>query len=418
MPEQSPAASPEVLEESRSVPVVAGVVAAVVGFSSSFVVVLAGLGAVGASPQQAASGLLALCLTQAAGMAWLAWRHRTPIALAWSTPGAALLLTTGAVDGGWPAAVGAFLLVGVLILLTGLLPWLGALIARIPAALARAMLAGVLLPICLTPVTGLAADPWLVAPVVLTWLVLARPAPRWAVPASLVAALVVVVVEAGGTVRAADLAPTLTWTTPTLTAAAAVSIALPVWIVTMASQNVPGVAVMTTQEWSVPWRSTRGVTGTATLLGAPLGGHAVNLAAITAAMVAGPLAGADRARRWWAALSAAAAYVVLGLAAAALATLVAAAPGSVIPAAAGLALLGTFATSLTGALAEDDEREAAAICFLVAASGISVAGIGAAFWALVAGLLARALLHPRFGTATAGQRPRSRLGRHDSGAPS
>lgn len=405
-------------QESPTVPVVAGIVAAVVGFSSSFVVVLAGLAAVGATSRQAASGLLALCLTQAVGMAWLAWRHRTPIALAWSTPGAALLLTTGEVDGGWPAAVGAFVVVAVLILLTGLLPWLGALIARIPTALARAMLAGVLLPICLTPVTGLADDPLLVAPVVLTWLVLARPARRWAVPGALVAALVVVLIEAGGTVRAADLAPTLTWTTPTFTAAAVVSLALPLWIVTMASQNVPGVAVMSAQDWDVPWRPAMGVTGTATLLGAPLGGHAVNLAAITAAMVAGPMAGADRSRRWWAAVSGGGAYVVLGLGAAALAALVAAAPGAVIPAAAGLALLGTFATSLTGALAEDDEREAAAICFLVAASGISIAGIGAAFWALVAGLIARGLLHPRFGATTAGQRLRSRLGRQDSRAPS
>jgi benzoate membrane transport protein len=373
-------------------PVVAGIVTAVVGFSSSFVVVLAGLVAVGATRAEAASGLAALCVMQALGMAWLSIRHRTPIALAWSTPGAALLITTGTVEGGWPAAVGAFTVTAVLIVLTGLLPWLGELIARIPTSLARAMLAGVLLPICLQPVTGLVESPLLVGPVVLAWLVMHRISRRWAVPVSLVVALAVVLVEAGSAVDTGDLVPSLAWTTPTWTLPAVVSIAVPLYIVTMASQNVPGVAVMSSFGYSVPWRESMGVTGVGTLLGAPFGGHAVNLAAITAAMTAGPMAGTDRERRWIAAASAAAAYVVLALAAAALAALVAAAPGDVIPAAAGLALIGTFGTALAGALAEEGDREAAAVCFLVAASGITVVGVGAAFWALAAGLVARPVL--------------------------
>src|SRR3954466_14699862 len=157
------------MSEHEGTPVVAGIVTAVVGSSSSFVVVLAGLTAVGASHEQAASGLLTLLVTQALGMLWLAVRHRTPITLAWSTPGAALLLSTGAVAGGWSAAVGAFVVAGVLILLTGLVPALGDLIPRIPPSRARAMLAGVLLPICLEPVTGLADSPAYVGPVVLAW---------------------------------------------------------------------------------------------------------------------------------------------------------------------------------------------------------------------------------------------------------
>ena len=373
-------------------PVVAGVVTAVVGFSSSFVVVLAALTAVGATRAEAASGLLALCAVQALGMVWLSVRHRTPVSLAWSTPGAALLLTTGTVEGGWPAAVGAFTVTAVLIVLTGLLPWLGELISRIPTSLARAMLAGVLLPICLQPVLGVVDSPLQVGPVVLAWLVMHRISRRWAVPVSLVVALVVVVVGAGSAVDGADLLPTLAWTTPSWTVPAVVSIAVPLYIVTMASQNVPGVAVMSSFGWTVPWRESMGVTGLGTLVAAPFGGHAVNLAAITAAMTAGPMAGADRGRRWLATTSAAATYVVLALAAAALAALVAAAPGDVIPAAAGLALIGTFGTALAGALAEESDREAAAVCFLVAASGISVLGVGAAFWALVAGLLLRPVL--------------------------
>lgn len=386
---------------AQATPEVAGVVAAVVGFSSSFVVVLAGLTAVGASAADAASGLLVLLVTQALGMLWLSVRYRAPLTLAWSTPGAALLVSTGAVEGGWPAAVGAFLVVAVLIVLTGLWPRLGELISAIPPALARAMLAGVLLPLCLAPVTALADAPELVAPVVLTWLVMQRVSRRWAVPAALAAALIVIVVDAGSQIDAADLVPALTWTTPHWTWQALVSIAIPMYIVTMASQNVPGVAVMTSFGYTVPWRETMTVTGIGTAAGAPFGGHAINLAAITAALAAGPDAGPDPSRRWRATATASGAYLVLAVASAALAALVAAAPGAVIQAAAGLALLGALAASLSGALADEAEREPAAITFLVAASGISIAGVGAAFWALVAGLLLRWILPRPASTAPA-----------------
>ena len=376
-------------------PVAAGVVAAIVGSSSSFVVVLAGFTAVGATPTQAASGLLTVFVTQALGMLWLALRYRIPITLAWSTPGAALLLSTGAVTGGWAAAVGAFVVSGLLILLTGLVPALGDLIARIPPSLARAMLAGVLLPICLEPVIGLADSPRYVGPVVLAWLVLHLVSRRWAVPVALAVALLVVIVSAGSSVAAADLVPSLTWTTPHWTAPAVVSIAIPLYIVTMASQNVPGLAIMKSYGYDVPWRETMTVTGVGTLAGAPFGGHAINLAAITAAMNAGPMAGPDRDRRWVATVSSAVTYLVLALACGALTALVAAAPGDVMQAAAGLALLGTLAASLAGALADEDGREAAVICFVIAASGVTILGVGAAFWALVASLALRPVLSGR-----------------------
>jgi benzoate membrane transport protein len=382
-------------------PVVAGIVAAVVGFSSSFVVVLAGLTAVGASPAQAASGLLALCVTQALGMVWLTLRHRTPLTLAWSTPGAALLVATGTVAGGWPAAVGAFLVTGVLILATGLIPRLGDLIAAIPPALARGMLAGVLLPLCLAPVTAVVDEPLLVGPVVVTWLVMQALSRRWAVPAALLVALVVVVIEAGSSVPAGDLAPSLAWTTPEWSVAAVVSIALPLYVVTMASQNVPGVAVMSSHGYTVPWRESMSVTGIATVASAPFGGHAVNLAAITAALAAGPTAGPDRSRRWVASATAAGCYLVLAIACSALGALVDAAPNGVIQAAAGLALLGTLASALSEALTDPTERESAVVTFVVAASGVAVLGVGAAFWALVAGLVVRAVIR---GTAAASPR--------------
>ncbi|GAA1999969.1 benzoate/H(+) symporter BenE family transporter [Nocardioides kribbensis] len=377
-------------------PVLAGVVVALVGFSSSFAVVLAGLVAVGASPTQAASGLLTLCVTQALGMLWLSLRHRIPLTLAWSTPGAALLATTGGAVGGWPAAVGAFVATGALVLLTAAWPRLGDLVARVPPALARAMLAGVLLPLCLAPVTALATDPWAVAPVVVVWLVLLRAARRWAAPAALGAALVVAVVDVtagdGARLAAGDLLPRLDLTAPTWTLPALVGLALPLYVVTMASQNLPGVAVMSAEGYAVPWRESMAVTGVATVVGAPAGAHAVNLAAITAALAAGPEAGPDRERRWVAAVTAAVAYLALAVASAALASLVAASSSAVVPAAAGLALLGTFAASASDALGASEQREAAAVTFLVAASGVVVLGVGAAFWALLAGLGVRAAL--------------------------
>jgi benzoate membrane transport protein len=381
------------LLERLSQPVLAGILTALVGFTSSSAVVLTGLRAVGASSDEAASGLLALCAAQALGMLWLARRHRIPLTLAWSTPGAAVLASTGVVHGGWPAAVGAFLVVGGLILVTGLWPRLGGLIAAIPAPIAQAMLAGVVLQLCLAPVRGFASHPWLVGPILLTWVVLLRFARKWAIPAAFGVALVIVGVDAArnGGVHGA-LLPHLDWTAPTITWAGLLSLALPLYVVTMAGQNVPGVAIMSSYGYQVPWRETMSVTGVGTVAGALAGGHAVNLAAITASMAASPDADPDPGRRWIASYTAGWAYLVLALLSAALTTFVSAAPADVTGAVAGLALLGTLSASLAAALSATEGREAPAITFVVAASGLSFLGIGAAFWALIAGLLVRAVL--------------------------
>lgn len=379
-------------------PVLAGITSALVAFSSAFVVVLTGLAAVGATPGQAASGLLAVSVAMGLGSIVLSLRFRLPITIAWSTPGAALLAATGAVDGGWPAAVGAFGLVGLLIVFTGWVRPLGALMARIPASIAQAMLAGVLLQLCLGPVLGLAANPLEVAPVVLVSLLAMRFLPRWASPLAFAAAAVVIVAHvaaSGRGVPLATLVPHAELTSPTLTVGAVVGIALPLYLVTMASQNVPGVAVMRGLGYEVPWRPTMLVTGIGSLLAAPLGGHGINLAAISAALAAGPEAGPDRSRRWIASCTSGVLMVVLGLLAAACAHLIALAPEGVVPAVAGLALLGTFVSSARAALAEPRDQLAAGVTLLVAASGIAVAGVGAAFWALVAGLVVRGVLVSR-----------------------
>lgn len=380
---------------SLSRPITAGIVTGLVGFTSSFVVVLTGLRAVGATPEQAASGLLVLSIMMGLACVILAWRFKMPITVAWSTPGAALLAATGAVEGGWPAVVGAFLLVGVLILLTGLWPQLGSFIARIPPSLAQAMLAGVLLPLCLAPITGLVLNPWGVVPVVLTWLVCARFAPRWAVPLAFVAAAVVVAVELARTGVAVDpalLLPRLEFTAPTFSIGAMIGVALPLFLVTMASQNVPGVAIMRSFGYEVPWRPAMIVTGVGTVLGATAGGHAINLAAISAALAAAPEAEPDPKRRWVAGVSTGVSYLVLGGASATFAALVLLAPVAVIPAVAGLALLAAFGSAIQQAIDDPGERIPAVITFLVAASGIAILGVSAAFWALVAGLIVRTVL--------------------------
>lgn len=386
---------------SSGPPIVAGLVTALVGFTSSFAVVIAGLRAAGANPAQAASGLFALTVVFAVGIIVLCVRFRMPITLAWSTPGAALLAGAGAVPGGWPAAVGAFLIVGIAVVATGFIPLLSNLVGRIPTPLAQAMLAGVLMVLCLAPVKSLSAQPWLTLPILVVWLLALRWCSRWALPLALVAALVVIGVDLY--VRGVGVHPdagqswwpTIEFTVPTFTVPALVGTALPLFIVTMASQNVPGVAVLKSFGYAAPWRASMAVTGIGTMVAAPFGGHAVNLAALSAALAAGEDAGADKSRRWIAGVSAGLVYLALALVAGALTVLTAVAPAGIIEAVAGLALLGTFATAAVGALRDEALRIPAALTFVTAAAGVTIAGVGGAFWGLVIGIVANWVLNRR-----------------------
>lgn len=379
----------------RLQPHLVGFVAALVGFTSSFAVVLAGLRAVGADARQAASGLVVLCAVQGIVTVVLSQRYRTPVMTAWSTPGAALLVATGTVAGGWPAAVGAFLVSGLLLVVTALWRPLGRLVAAIPSPLAQAMLAGVLLTLCLAPVTALVAAPLLVAPVVLLWLVLLRAAPRWAAPAAFALALVLAVVV---TTRAghppALVAPLVEPTAPAFTPAALVGIAVPLSLVTMAAQNVPGAAVLASAGYVVPWRGALLATGLGSVAGAAGGAHAVNLAAITAALPASADAHPDPAQRWRSARTAGWCYVGLAALAPTLTALVDAAPDGLVTAVAGLALLPALGSALAVAAADPARRVPALVTFLLAASSVTIAGVGSAFWGLVAGLVAWWWLRP------------------------
>lgn len=373
-----------------------GVLTAFVGFASSFAVVLHGLQAVGATEAQAASGLMALSISMGACAILLSAVTKLPVSIAWSTPGAALLASTGAFEGGFNAAIGAFLICAVLIVIAGLFKPLGRAVAAIPAPLANAMLAGVLLGLCFAPVKAIGFNPLLGLPIVLTWIVVGAFKRLWAVPAALVAFVLVLtfgveIPEGALASLGRSLVPTVEIVHPVFNLAGFVSIALPLFIVTMASQNIPGIAVLKVNHYDPMPGPLFAVTGFFSVLSAPFGGHAVNLAAITAAMCAGQDAHPDPKRRYWAALISGVGYVVLGLLAGVVTAFVALAPPILIQAVAGLALVGAFSGSAMAAFQAPESREAAAITFLVTASGISFGGISGAFWGLVAGGLMLAL---------------------------
>jgi benzoate membrane transport protein len=367
-------------------PIFSGIVAGVTGFASSFALLIAGLHNVGATDDQAASGLLVLCVVPGLLTVVLSWISKQPISMVWSTPGAALILASSGIDD-YRSAVSAFLLCGVLILVTGLWPWLARTVTRIPRPIASAMLAGILFPICLAPVTATVQEPLLALPIVLVWLVLFRLAPRWAVPAAVLVTIVVVAVSSSGVdLSGARALPVLAPVLPGFDPAIVFGLGIPLYLVTMAGQNVPGFAVLRTFGYEhPPARVIFLATGAGNAVAAPFGGIALNLSAMTAAMVAGPDAHPDRDRRWIAAVAAGATLAVFGPLAGLATVIVAASPPILITAVAGLALLGALISAITAALEAPAHRIVAILTFLVAVSGVSIAGIGSAFWALLVG---------------------------------
>lgn len=367
-------------------PISTGLLAAIVGFGSVFTIVLQGLHAVGASPEQGASGLFTVCVVQGLltvlyGLCW-----RQPISIVWSTPGAALLIATGPVAGGFSAAVGAFYVAAALIVVAGLWGAFGRLIAAVPVGLASAMLAGILLDICLGPVRAVGEIPGLTLPIVVAWMLALRFARRYAIPIALV--VTILIVFSATTVPPGALGavwPNPVLVPPTLSLGAIVSLGLPLFIVTMASQNVPGLAVLGANGFYPKIGPIFIGTGLGSVVTALFGGPLVNLAAVTAALCAGPDAHPDPAKRYIATIAAGIAYVVIGLFAGVTASFIAVSPKALIAAVAGLALIGSLVSALATALDRPEQRLAVGVTFLVTASGVSFFGIGAPFWGLISG---------------------------------
>ncbi len=367
-------------------PVIAGLLAALVGFASTFTVVLAGFAAVGASSAQAASGLTIVCLVQGALSIALSLWWRLPISIVWSTPGSALLLATGAQTGGYSAALGAFVVAALLIAAAGVIRPFGRLVAMIPTGLASAMLAGVLFEICLAPVQAAKATPLLILPIVLAWALALRYARRYAVPVAVaVTAAIVVFVTKLPSGALSGAWPLLVVTLPTFRWDVVGNLAVPLFVVTMASQNIPGLAVLRANGYRPNLGAIFVTTGLAGIVNAFGSGGLVNLAAITAALCAGPDAHPDPNRRYWSTVAAGALYILLGIFASVAAAFIAASPPAIVQAVAGLALMGTLAGSLAAALSEPGDRLPVIVTFVTTASGLSVFGIGASFWGLVVG---------------------------------
>lgn len=377
-------------------PIFAGMLAAVVGSASTFTLVLAALTAAGASPQQAGSGLFSVCLAIGILNIVVAWKVRTPVSFAWTTPGMAFLLTVGEPPGGFPAVAGAFLVCAGLIVLTGLIAPLGRAIAAIPAVIANAMLAGMLLTLCLAPIQAVGELPWHTLPVLLTWALALRFARRYAVPLAVCATAIVLVTTTHLPPGTFDGAwPMLMPVLPEFTLDTIVRIALPLYVVTMASQNLPGIAVMKSNGFDIRPAPVFALTGIASAASAFFGGPTSNLAAITAAICAGPEAHPDPERRWPAPVAAGFTYIAFGLTASLAAAFIAASPPLLIQAVAGLALFSSLAAALASALADEEARLPAILTFVATASGITIVGVGAPFWGLVGGIALMLLLRSR-----------------------
>lgn len=385
----------------------AGFVAVLVGFTSSIAIVFQAAQAFGATPAILASWLWAIGigmgLTTALPSLWL----RKPVMVAWSTPGAAVLASAGLVGGySMGDAVGAFMMSAALIVLVGATGWFERLMNRIPVALASALLAGVLARFGLAGFAAAQSALPLVVLMLLTYLLGKRFAPRYAVPATLVFAVLLVAAQNGFSQVDIPLGLTVpVYVAPVFSFSAFVSLALPLFVVTMASQNLPGVAAIRASGFGderahggdagLPVSKIITLTGLTTLVLAPLGAFSLNLSAITAAICMGPEAHPDRARRYTAAVSCGVLYIALGLFGATIMAVLTAFPKELVAAIAGLALMGTIGSALAAALHKESDREAAMVTFLITLSGVVIGGVGSAFWGVVAGAAALAVQHYR-----------------------
>lgn len=367
-------------------PALAGLVASVTGTAASLGVALSALTAVGASKSQTATSIVVMVALYGLLSIVLSWKFKMPISIVWSTPGAAMMVAAGVLHLGFSQSVGAFLVTGVLLALTGLWPTLGKLVSAIPKPIANAMLAGVIFSFCVAPVQALVLYPAIVVPALLVWLLLFRYATVWAAPVAIAVTYTLIAL-----LMPADLSQVQMWSSfapmlPVFDWSAIISLAVPLYLVTMASQNVPGIAIMNSFGFTIPFKPVLMSTGLATMAGSFFGGYSLNLAAITAALNANEHAHPNPARRWLSSVYGGVAYLVLAVLAAPTVAFILETPRVLILATSGLALFGTIGNAISEATSDVKLRMPAVVTFLVGASGIAVWGIGAAFWALLAGL--------------------------------
>ena len=385
----------------------AGFVAVLVGFTSSIAIVFQAAQAFGATQEMLASWVWAISIGMGLTTAIPSLMLRKPVMVAWSTPGAAVLASAGLAGGfSMGQAVGAFMASAALIVLIGASGWFEALTKRIPLSIASALLAGVLARFGIAGFAAAQTALPLVLLMLLTYLLGRRFIPLYAVPLTLLFAILFVAGQGG---FSHVVIPTgLTWpvyVAPEFSWSAMVSLALPLFVVTMASQNMPGVAAIKAcgfgderangGDAGLPISRILTMTGVATLVLAPFGAFSLNLSAITAAMCMGPQSHPDKARRYTAAVCCGLIYIALGLFGATIMAMLSAFPEALVVAIAGLALMATIGNGLASALHKESDREAAMVTFLITLSGVVIGGVGSAFWGLLAGSLALAVQHYR-----------------------
>jgi benzoate membrane transport protein len=361
--------------------------AVVVGFASTILVIMEAARNVGATPSQQASWAAALCIGMAVSSFILSWRYRMPMITAWSTPGAVLIATSGS-GITYQNALGAFVVAGLLMVVAGLIKPLERAIEKIPAPIAAAMLAGVLLRYTLGVPGAAMAMPLAVLPLIIVFFGLRLSYPLFAVPVVVVAGVAIAGFSGGlqGDCCSFGITP-LEWATPAFDLETILSIGVPLFLVTMASQNLPGFAVMRASGYQPPVQPALLVTGATSVALAPFGSHAINMAAITASIVTGPDCHPDPARRWLVAWPYLVLYGLIGLMAGSFVHVLGAMPKELITAIAGLALFSPLMGGVTAMMKEPRDIESALVTFLVTASGLTIAGVGSAFWGLVAGLV-------------------------------
>jgi benzoate membrane transport protein len=355
---------------------------------ATFAIAIAGLAAMGASNSQISTALTVMLIGYGVMSIALSFWLKMPISVVWSTPGAAFLAASAGLGLSFDLAVGAFMVSSLLIVITGLWPALGALVRKIPPQISAAMLAGVIFPFVVATVHSAVQFPVLILPVIATWFIVNRFLPLWATPIAIALGFVLI----GTSPEASDASvgsiwPELAIVVPQFQIAAIIAIGIPLYLITMASQNLPGLAIMSSLGYQVPAGKVFAATGSASMITSLFGGFGLNLAAITAALNADSNAAKDPAKRWIASSWGGVVYILFAVFAAPFAAFVLAVPRELLLSLAGIALINTFANAIKGAVTDDATRLPGVVTFVIGAAGITILGIGGAFWALLTGVV-------------------------------
>lgn len=377
-------------------PIVAGLISVIVNYGGTFILVFQAARVAGISPELTASWVWSVSIGVGVTGLYLSWRYREPIITAWSTPAAAFLVTALATTS-YAEAVGAYIISAAAFVLLGLSGYFEKVIRLIPPGIASGLLAGILLQFGIGAFGGASVDPVLVGLLILAYVVLKRFSARYAVVGILLIGLVFLLVQGRVDLSGLQLKVAMPiFTMPEFTLNATLSVALPLFLITLTGQYMPGMLVLRNDGFKTSANPIVTTTGLGSLVMAPFGSHAFNIAAITAAIATGREAHEDPSKRWIAGIAAGCFYVLVGVFGVTLAAVFMAFPATFITTLAGLALLGTIGGSLAGAMAEPASREAALITFLASAANINMLGVGGAFWGLVIGLVAYVVLNGTF----------------------